>query len=877
MSSLVLAMMLAAWPPARDAGVDALAEPSSWPAEPGWLDEWALLSFSPPGWALAPGEASAGVGMRVDAAWSVTRGDPSVSIAVIAPGHLLSDPLVAGAWQLRAGELPDAGDVNGNGRLDVLDFAGDPRARDVNANGALDLEDVLTSFSDGEDEDGDGRVDDLSGWDFTRDAGLLSSAAAPADRTRWLAAPVNDGLEGVGACPACTVLPLVASMNELAPAVRFAVAAGARVVLLPQLQDELPEDARAAMADAAATTVFITPGSEGLVTFPLASHPAVTSPRTLTRDAARSTATSRAGCGGAALAGGPSVTTTSCGEEAAARLAGIAGLVFSARRGLSASQVVGLLGGPRVDAARAVALAATELDVPAAPLERLRPSLGAPLASGAERCAVERAGGEAPFACDAGVPAAPGPLRSLDEEPAAQWVRVIERSGPFEFSTALPAPPQALTRGLISATPLGAGSGSPRFVDLDGRGSETVLAVTPDGLAAARTSALERIGAPLGHGRLPPAIGDLDGDRFLDVVFASDDGWLRATTFATRPLAGFPRPLEAPLAGPPLLVPSFEGTALVTVDVRGRLWHRTAQREWTFELGAAQVSAPAAGDLDRDGWADLAIANGAELRVLRCDARGPTAASWSAPSRATQALLGNLGGDEQLEIVADRVYDAAGRPVVELDGWTPSVTPPALARLDTGGTRSVVQVEARSDGRFELARYAVERALRSGGDRAPREVLLTLAHPPARGGFAVADVSGDGLPDVVLPTEDGLIFIADARGNSPAESPLPALGTVLSAPAIGVADDQLHYAVRTTRGDLVRWLGRGLPESISWEGAAHDRANTWNAETPLPARRLAGLGITQPPRLEKPCGCGATEGLGALGLLFLFRRRRQSC
>ena len=264
--------------------------------------------------------------------------------------------------------------------------------------------------------------------------------------------------------------------------------------------------------------------------------------------------------------------------------------------------------------------------------------------------------------------------------------------------------------------------------------------------------------------------------------------------------------------------------------------------------------------------------------MLLTDARGPTAASWTAPSRATQALLGDLVGDAELEIVAEKVFDARGEPILELGGWTPSVVPPALARLDRTANRALIQVEARADGRFELTRYDVERALRLGDSLVERRVLRTLAHPPARGGFAVADVTGDRNPDVLLPTEDGLLFIVDGEGNSPFESPRPALGTVLSAPAVGVATDQLEFAVRTTRGDLVRWLGRGLVEDITWESAGHDRANTWNAETRLPTRRLSGLGVTDPPILQpRPCSCSSLGGVGLLGLVFLFRRRRRTC
>ncbi|MDP1822974.1 MAG: hypothetical protein Q8L48_07025 [Archangium sp.] len=859
MSSLLLALALTAWPLPRDAGAAEYAAPANWPQEPEWNLAWPLYSFTPAGWAVSGAEQDAGVGMKVDRAWSVTRGSPGVVLGIVSGSHALNDPTLALAWRLSPGEAPDAGDVNGNGRLDVGDFAADPRVSDVNANGALDLEDVLAGLADGVDQDGNGRVDDLCGWDFALERPLATTRDGTAP-WRALAAPVGDGLPGIGVCPGCTLLPVAASGASLPAALRFAADAGVRALLLPASEAELSAALDLALTGAGQTMVLVTEGSGGASTFPLALHPAVLSPRTLTAPPTLTTAIDRGGCGGAALAGSVSVSSTGCAREAAASLVGLAGLIFSVRPSLEPRQVVGLLGGARVDAERAVLLAETALPPAIDPVTKLKPVALGPFHSDADACE--------PAACDAGAP--------RSEDPAVPWVRFVERQRPYEWSTTLPSPHPDSLRGLLGVSELGAGSGPPRFVDLDGLDSDTVLAASPRGLMGF-TSSIEVLSPALSAGRAAPAFGDVDGDRVLDVVTIGDDGLLQAQSFSTRPVAGFPVQLDAGLAGPPLLIPTFDGTALVTVDLNGSVTHTVGETAWRFELGAPQVSAPAAGFIDGDAYADLAIANGLELRVLINDTRGPTPAGWTAPTRATQALLGNLVGDAELEIVTDRVFDARGQPILELDGWTPPVVPPALARLDRSSNRALIQVERRPDGLFELTRYDVERALRAGDLAVARVVVRTLGNPPARGGFAVADVTGDRNPDVLLPTEDGLLFIIDGEGLSPFESPLPTHGTVLSSPAVGVARDQLEFAVRTTRGDLVRWLGRGPVEDISWESAGHDRANTWNAETKLPPRRLGGLGITEPPILEpRPCSCSSPGAAALLGLLFLFRRRRRT-
>jgi len=854
-SSLLLALVVSAWPLPRDAGAAEYADPSNWPQEPQWSLAWPLVSFVPPGWSVGATELDAGVGMRVDRAWSLTRGSPDVVLSIIASRQQLGDPVLARAWRLNPGEFPDAGDANGNGRLDVGDFAGDPTVADVNANGALDLEDLISARGDGLDSDGNGRVDDLCGWDFERNAALVSAPDAGSEAWRQLSAPVGDGLPGIGVCPDCTLLPLVAGAASLPAALRFAADAGVRALLLPRSEGEVSAELDSTLSLLGASMLLVNEGSGGLSTFPLELHPAVIVPRTLTAPPSLTTAVDRAGCGGASLAGSLSLSTTGCQREAAATLVGLAGLLFSSAPSLQPAQVTGLLGGERADAERAVRLAEGPLPQPIAPMAKLRPvALGG---------------------LDGGVPANELTV-SLDTDPSAAWVRVVERQGPFEWSTALPSPNPLTSYGLLGVSELGPGSGPPRFVDLDGLGAETILAGSTRGLLGF-SSSVEALSPPLTATRLAPAIGDVDGDRVLDVVNAGDDV-LEASSFGLKPVAGFPRTLDAGLAGPPLLTPTLDGTALVTLERDGTLTHSVNGAEWSFELGAPQLSAPAAGFIDGDVYADLAIANGTELRVLLDNVRGPLPESWSAPSLATQALLGNLVGDEELEIVVDRVYDAKGRPILSLDGWSAPVVPPALARIDRTANRALLQVERRTDGLYELTRYDVERALREGDSLARRAVLRTFAHLPSRGGFVVADVTGDRNPDVLLPTEDGLLFVIDGLGESPFWSPLPTLGTVLSSPAIGVARDQLEFAVRTTRGDLVRWLARGLVEDITWESAGHDRANTWNAETKLPARQLTGLGVHDPPIVgPTPCGCSSVEGFGGLALVFLFRLRRRTC
>lgn len=831
MNFVLIPLLLSAWPLPPDAGRAEFADPSNWPNEPAWTEQWPLLSFTPDAgrWSgLSDAERDAGVGMSLDRAFSVTLGNPNVTIAVIAPAFDTSDRLVAHAWKLNAAELPDAGDVNANGRIDVDDFAADPRVSDRNGNGALDLDDVVRSLSDGIDQDQNGRVDDISGWNFDSASGVFTVDAGSSIVP--LVAPIDDGIVGVGACPRCTVVAFADSSFERALAA--AVSSGARVVLAPRFDGELSSTTLVALD---AGVIVVTPGSGSLASFPLSVHPAVWSPRTLTADA--TSARSRAGCGGLAR-GSISVTTTTCEQEAAATLAGVAALVLSANPALDAQQVRGLLGGDRLDAFAAVTRAASVTSAP--PLIDTVATQVLPL-SGATRCFVD--GVE--VRCDGGLTTGQFEI-SLDLRPERAFSLFTEHAGTpsgseSEWNTWFAAPPQAARRGMVAITTPGWGSRPPRYVDLSG--------LETDELVFARRT-----------GRSSFAMARIDGDRQSDVI-ELDGRELVINGTVSETLGG--GALDGPVA--------VDGT-LITLEASGTLTVRNGADRWTHQLVA--LSGPAIGKIDGDNSIDLALADGQLVHALITDARGPTSLSWSAASRAREALLANVAGDAELEVIAEKVFDSRGTVIGTLDGWAPSRWPALLTRADETSARSLVQLESRMDGRVDVARYDLERALRAGDSLIARRVITTLNHEPAPGGMAAADVTGDRRPDLLIPTLDGLVFILNLDGDAPPESPVSAWGTVVSGPTIGVRDDHVEWSVRNTRGDVVRFLSRGLVEDITWDGPGHDEGNTRNAETPFHARRISGIGIVDPPILQPMCGCSAGEGLFALALLtFLFRRQ----
>jgi hypothetical protein len=187
-------------------------------------------------------------GMFVERAWKeFTTGNPETVIAYVEAGinwrdenaRELHNKVYLNERELPAPTTPGKGDEQcGTGVLCAADYADTP---DVNENGLVDPEDIIVRFSDGRDDDANGYVDDISGWDFYNDQNnpaTVDSAYAHANNQMERAGGETDnGVFGAGICPRCRVLPVKAGAealdrtDELAQAWLFAVDSGASVVV----------------------------------------------------------------------------------------------------------------------------------------------------------------------------------------------------------------------------------------------------------------------------------------------------------------------------------------------------------------------------------------------------------------------------------------------------------------------------------------------------------------------------------------------------------------------------------------------------------------------------------------------------------------------
>jgi hypothetical protein len=259
-----------AWPP--DAGAD-MANPANWPQDPGYSTQWNLWSWLPAQSQSAPPYLGADTalgasGIHADVAWTHTIGRSDVVIAVIDSGIDWSDPDLVNKAYLNAGELsgprmPEAADgsacggkgalagydCNGDGVFTIADYLNDPRLTppitwagcpggktitgDANRNCILDAGDLIEfstptfRFSNGVDDDANGYVDDIAGWDFYKndndpyDDTLSGHGTSEA---RGSSAAANNQIGIAGACPACLFVMLRAGDSRVADANDFAKA-----------------------------------------------------------------------------------------------------------------------------------------------------------------------------------------------------------------------------------------------------------------------------------------------------------------------------------------------------------------------------------------------------------------------------------------------------------------------------------------------------------------------------------------------------------------------------------------------------------------------------------------------------------------------------
>src|SRR2546429_2533223 len=198
-------------------------------------------------------------GVSADLAWKLSIGEQTTDVAICDTGIQWDREELRRRIRLNTGELPvpcgpTAGqkgrplaeyDCDGDGIFTPDDYAGivPPNAGAHGDPTKLDGEDLIAFFSDGVDDDGNGFVDDIAGWDFFDDdndpfdASSYSSAENHGSgRASDAVAEANNRLSSLGLCPRCRVTPIriwdtfVADSNNFALCMLYAADNGIDVI-----------------------------------------------------------------------------------------------------------------------------------------------------------------------------------------------------------------------------------------------------------------------------------------------------------------------------------------------------------------------------------------------------------------------------------------------------------------------------------------------------------------------------------------------------------------------------------------------------------------------------------------------------------------------
>jgi subtilisin family serine protease len=333
----------------------------------------------------------------------------------------------------------------------------------------------------------------------------------------------------------------------------------------------------------------------------------------------------------------------------------------------------------------------------------------------------------------------------------------------------------------------------------------------------------------------PPAIGTVRGAPA--VVVGGDDGLLRVLDGSGVALPGWPRRLDAPIRGAASCASIRPGpaTTIVACTEAGSVYALDSAGDalpgWPRQAGGA-VRAPAAlADINGDGVRDVIV--GAENGCLYAwEGDGSSLQGWPTcggfgTSPFTQpAVAGALGGagGESVACITDegRVYVfnrfgllQPGWPV-RLNGGAPS--PIALANMDADTLAEIV-----------VATGQTLNALHADGTFVEGWPVTLPA--PVVGSPLVADLTGAGESDVLVAATDGRLYAFAPNGAPLAGWPRTTGGAIEGGPTIGDAgaDGTPDVVAASDDGWAYSWVIPGAPRTpdlLPWPAYAHDAAHT---------------------------------------------------
>jgi subtilisin family serine protease len=384
------------------------------------------------------------------------------------------------------------------------------------------------------------------------------------------------------------------------------------------------------------------------------------------------------------------------------------------------------------------------------------------------------------------------------------------------------------------------------------RGRVAALAA---GLSGGRAGAWSVSGEPLDGWPIPVgqdewagvASGDVDGDGEHEVVLADESGLvavlrLRGGLMSSWTAGSTPagEPVLADLTGDgaeEILLATEIGSVFAWTGAGGPV------PGWPVVLDALPAGAPAAADLDGDGRIEVVITCG-DGTVYCLSSAGSVKPGWPVTAPAgfqAPPSLGDMGGDDEtpevFAIANDgriHVWDSDGAALAE-----------GLVELCDGvGGRGVYLGDLDSDDVTEIAVPCSDRRIAVYDARGFVEDGWPVVAVGAVRGLLFADADGDSVPEVVATVAGVGLCAWRLDGSELPNWPKPTDGNASAAASMGDFDNdgRPEFLAPTDKGTLNCWDLGGL--------SYRHTAALW----PLPARtsgntRLAALsaGIDTPP------------------------------
>lgn len=746
---------------------------------------------------------------QAEAGWDIETGDPNVVVAVIGTGVQLDhEDLVDNIWE---------------------------NSEEVPANLV--------------DDDLNGFVDDVHGWDLYDDDSDPSPSSSHETEVAGVAAAVADnslGVAGVAWSAGIMVLRVEYTSADVAVAIDYANDNGADVVNMSFGNYDVSEYGpdtivETAVNDAYANGVVLvaTAGNDAIRTkrYPAALGNVIATSATTSADERANFSNFGSWVSVAAPGVGIYTTTTGGGyatvngtSYAAPYVSGLALLLLSKNPGLSPTSVRRrieysvdkittdrFIGSGRVNVANALSLTA-DPDLFAIIKSPMTGSLVDGLveiygtAIGDQYALELRPEGETGWTeLAVGSTTYDGVLGSFDTTAYTEQsfeVRLTATKGVASDQHVITL---SVGAGLLEGWPRYAGGAvlsAPSYSDVDGDGDREIFVGTNTGPVqgwhhdGANLTGWARTVAG-GYGS--PAIGDVDADGEVEILFGGFyTGDLYAWNLDGTSLAGWPQEIGAGMRGAAALA-DLDGDGVLDIVATAAYWIRAFAGDgsplpgWPIAIERNSQATPAVGDIDGDGDPEVIVFSGSWIYALHHD--GSAVSGWpvSQLGHHVHPMLADLDGDGDEEVIVgtgDYVISYQGDGSVH---W--STTVPGLSLYYT----ALALGDVDGDGVAEIC---------GGGQNGLVAIIddtgaVLPGFPVSIGdkswGCIMADIDDDGLQEIVVTSQDSLVYSFDGDGSVPSGGwPRAGGASLYASAAIGDvdADGSLDMMFGNEDGDV---------------------------------------------------------------------------